>query len=420
MTTHRNTRRLQLAAAVTVASALLLAGCGGSSDERGPAGTAATGPATPSASATPTEEPTSTDVLDDNEVTGAEDLGTTPQEDVFSVESPWNTLINDAQVAPDSELLLENSKFRTLIGFNGETETQEVTEGVYINTREWTTPVVADGVPTVVTCRQEKCGDGGDDITLDIPTNINPNPLYDGWFTVFDPDAGIAYDLWRARREDDGTISYHFMRTWDLNGRGYSEPYVVSARGSGLPLFGGLIRPGELERCQINHALAISVPGPAANFFIQPASSTDGNNNDDNSLPEGARIRLRGDFDVVDPIDPVTGRALPFNADRRKHADCIVTALREYGAIVVDRAAVPTLYFQQLPPEEGRRPLLNGYELNSLGLEDFVVVDFNDETRYPYPPEDETVDPTLLDFGGDDTPTTTTDTTLDDQAEGDS
>lgn len=420
MSTHRNTRRLQLAAAVTVASAVLLAGCGGS-DERGPEGTAATGPASPSTSAAPTEEPTSTDVLDDNEVTGAEDLGTTPQEDVFSVESPWNTLINDAQIAPNSELLLENSKFRTLIGFNGETETQEVTEGVYINTREWTTPVVADGVPTVVTCRQEKCGDGGDDITLDIPTNINPNPLYDGWFTVFDPDAGIAYDLWRARREDDGTISYHFMRTWDLDGRGYSEPYVVSARGSGLPLFGGLIRPGELERCQINHALAISVPGPAANFFIQPASSTDGNNNDDNSLPEGARIRLRGDFRVEDPVDPVTGRALPFNADRRKHADCIVTALQQYGAIVVDRAAVPTLYFQQLPPEEGRRPLLNGYELNSLDLEDFVVVDFSDETRYPYPPEDETVDPTLLDFGGDDAPTTTTTTTtLDDQAEGDS
>ena len=30
MSTHRNTRRLQLAAAVTVASAVQLAGCGGS------------------------------------------------------------------------------------------------------------------------------------------------------------------------------------------------------------------------------------------------------------------------------------------------------------------------------------------------------------------------------------------------------
>lgn len=384
MTTHRTTRRLQAGAALGLVATLLLAGCG--SDESGPEGTAAQPTATASASAgvVPVD-----DGLDTNDVTGTDDLGSSPVEDVFSVESPWNTDIQDARIAADSESLLEASKVRTLVGLDGETETQEVQEGVYINTREWTVPVVADGVPTVLTCRQVQCGDGDADITLDVPTGVSPNPLYDGWFTVFDPESGTAYDLWRARREDDGTISYHFMRTWDLDGQGYSDPYVVGARGSGLPLFAGLIRPGELERCQINHALAISVPGPAAGYFVQPASSTDGNNKTDDSLPEGARIRLSADFRVSAPTDPVTGRRLPFNRDRREAADCIVAALQRYGAIVVDRAAVPTLYFQQVPPEKGRAPLLNGYELASLGLDDFEVVDFSGERRYPYPPEDE-------------------------------
>ena len=43
------------------------------------------------------------------------------------------------------------------------------------------------------------------------------------------------------------------MKKWPLDGPGYQEPGSVGARGSGLPLFGGLIRPGELEAGLIEH-----------------------------------------------------------------------------------------------------------------------------------------------------------------------
>lgn len=412
MNTHLTARpgRLRATAVLALASALLLAGCG--NDERGPEGTAATVEPSASASASPGSTPTPGGTLDAAAVTGEDDLGTTPQEDVFDVTSPWNQRIVDARVAKDSESLLENSKIRTLVDVNGETTTEAIDDGVYVNTRAWTVPVVADGVPTLVTCRQITCGDGGKDLTLDIPADIDPDPLYDGWFTVFDPASDTAYDLWRARREDDGTISYHFMRTWKLDGPGYNDPYVVSARGSGLPLFAGLIRPGELERCQINHALAISVPGPAAGYFLQPASSTDGNNLSDKSLPEGARIRLDAGFQLERPVDPVTKKALPFNKTRQKYAGCIIRALQTYGAIVVDRAAVPTLYFQRVNREKGRSPLLNGWELSSLGLEDFSVIDFSGRKRWPFPGNAEA---TELLPSGEDTQTTTS---LGTQAEG--
>ena len=415
MNTHRNSRRLQALAVLTISSALLLAGCGGN-DDRGAAGTASSdgtpAAATASASSDPSAQQSQT-TFDDAGIQAGSDNGTAPQEDVFNVESPWNVSVLDARIAPGSDAMLEQAKVRTLIGLNGRTQTTKVEDGVYVNTRDWTVPVVADGVPTVVTCRQIQCGDGGEDLTLDIPEGVDPNPLFDGWFTVFDPDTRTAYDLWRARRENDGTISYHFMRTWDLDGPGFNQPGVVSARGSGLPLFAGLIRPGELERGQINHALAISVPGPAANFFIQPASSTDGNNKFDGSLPEGARIRLRADFELKQPTD-LEGRNLPMNADRRRYAEAIIKALQTYGAIVVDRAAVPTLYFQRMTVEKGRRPLLNGYELNSIGLDNFSVVDFSDLEKFPFPPDDEIVDPTQLVFGNEDTSATTT---RDNQAE---
>ncbi|MBU1803116.1 hypothetical protein [Nocardioides sp.] len=383
------------AAFLAAASILIVAGCGSSDD----GDTTADGDApeaSPSATASPTDAPSA----EPTTVPGAGVTGVTenarllPQESVFSVLSPWNTLATGRGIHPRSEGLLEQAKIKVGVDLNGNPAREVVDEGAYINTRAWTGPVVADGDPTIVRCRQVQCGDGTEDITLTIPDDVDPDPRYDGWYTVFDTDDQKAYDLWRARREDDGSISYQFMRQWDLNGPGFQKPYVVSARGSGLPLFGGLIRSGELERGEVNHALAISVPGAAAGSFIQPASSTDGNG-PVNSLPEGARIFLKSDFQLQRPVDQDTGRPYKWTARQQKYARYLIETLKTYGAIVVDRAAVPTFYFERIEDNE-RTPLLRGYELNSIGLEDFNVVAFDGDDRIQYPPADETVDSTDL------------------------
>jgi hypothetical protein len=323
----------------------------------------------------------------------------------FSDNSPWNTRIDSKSIDPKSDRMIKQATKRIgVVERPGSTvlrlQRRTITEGVYINTESWTTPVVVGGVPTNVVCRQIQCGDGDDTVVLNIPEDIDPDPRYDGWFTIFDTNESIAYDLWRARREADGSISYHFMRKWDLNGPGYSPPQVVSARGSGLPLFAGLIRPGELEAGEINHALAISVPGPAQSFFVQPASSTDGNGTK-NSLPEGARIRLKADVIVPRPRDPVTGRLIKLNAHQQRLADAIVAALRTYGAIVVDRARVPTLYAQR----DVTADLIQGNALQGLHLKDFEVVTLGE--RFVYPPRDTSDTTGLLPS---ESPSTTTDT----------
>jgi hypothetical protein len=209
---------------------------------------------------------------------------------------------------------------------------------------------------------------------------------------VLDIGAGVGYDLWRGRRDDD-VISYQFIKRWPLDGPGFSRPVAedpvraVGARGSGLPLFAGLIQPEELLSGSVNHALAISVPGPASRRYVQPASVTNGINVVD-SLPEGARIRLRDDADF--------GR-LPRGANSRTR-DILLETLRTYGAIVVDRAEVPTLYARRnadygnpdtslaateadelgLKPNRRRgreeTPLLRGDELEGIELSDFEVV----------------------------------------------
>ncbi|CAB4772740.1 unannotated protein [freshwater metagenome] len=304
------------------------------------------------------------------------------EERLFSEDSPWNQRADAATVDPDSDRMIDRAQYRIGVVEDAtgvRTVPRRIDDPLYINTEAWTVPVVAGGEPTAVVCRQAQCGDGDDTVTLTIPSDVDPDPRYDGWFTIVDASENVAYDLWRARREDDGSISYHYMKRWSLDGPGFQEPGQVSARGSGLPLFGGLIRPRELEAGLIEHALAISIPGPAQGSFVQPASSTDGNG-ETTSVPEGARIRLRADVVPERPRDPRTGKLVPLTAQQQRLADALVLTLRTYGAIVVDRAEVPTLYAQR----DVTAGLINGNELQGLTLDDFEVVDLG--PRYDYPP----------------------------------
>jgi hypothetical protein len=300
---------------------------------------------------------------------------------LFSADSPWNTSAEGLPVADESDRMLELATERRAVkevpGHEGVVtfNRQIVKDGLYVNSEEWAPLIVAanteDSVATKFVCRQSKCSSPDPKVpsTLDIPANTTPDPRFDGWLSVIDRENGMGYDFWRARREGDGTISYQFGKAWTLDGPGFSQPVgvdpdrAVGARGSGLPLFAGVIGPEELERGEINHALAISVPGLARRNFVQPASVTDGVGNR-RSLPAGARIRLRGDV----AINEKQLRLL--KGQRRRSADAILTALRTYGAIVVDRSAVPSLY----APLGTSPKILRGSELSWLNLDDFEVI----------------------------------------------
>jgi hypothetical protein len=294
----------------------------------------------------------------------------------FSGSSPWNEQVDNLPSEPGSARLMGRAGEQLVpveqTGRQGIKATyRTVRTGLTINTCSWTDPIVTEqgGRPTRVFCRQAQCGpDAAHLTTLPIPADVNPDPRYDGWFTLVDGTTDVAYDFWRARRQADGSISYAYVKKWSVDGAGYQAPYQVSARGSGLPLFAGEITLADLRSGQIDHALAISVPGAAEGSFVAPASSTDGDG-PVGSLPEGARIRLRPGVRLHD---------LPGGADGRI-ADAIVAALVRYGAIVVDRSVTPTLYAQR--DVSGRYVI--GNELRSLHLDDFEVVAL--PRRYEYP-----------------------------------
>ncbi|MBK5233283.1 MAG: hypothetical protein JJE13_09930 [Thermoleophilia bacterium] len=308
----------------------------------------------------------------------------------FAANSPWNTEVDGLPIDPSSARMLdlagERRAVREAKGQKGiETIVRRVTKGLYVNTEAWSPLIVEAGGNgaelTKFVCRQSKCGSTDPDVPdeLSIPSNTTPDPRYDGWLSVIDTEAGMGYDFWRARRQSDNSISFQYSKAWTLDGPGFSKPIsedpqrAPGARGSGLPLFAGVIGSEEASQGRINHALAIAVPGIARRNYVQPASVTDGVGNG-RSLPAGARIRLRAnvtaeDRDLADNNHDGKPDVLLSGA-RRRSAESILVALRQYGAIVVDRSAVPTLY----APRGTSAQIIAGPELSWLTLDDFEVV----------------------------------------------
>ncbi len=356
--------------AALLLSVTVLAACGDDSKS------AAADPTPSASSPTPTKSAAAGDVTIDPSQAVAE-------RPFFAADSPWNTAIDDASVDPRSADLLKQAKESSGVveqadGRASLTEYVTGEQGIFVNTDRWTTPVVQGGTSTAMVCRQADCGEEPPGGRLPVPADVNPDPRYDGWFSIVDEDGRYVYDLWRGRRESNDAISYQYMRRWLLSGTGFGKPYEVSARGSGLPLIGGLIRPGELQAGEINHALAISVPGGATGTFVQPASSTDGNGRA-TSLPQGARLRLKSDVMLRRGVDPVTGKRLKLTTQQRRIGDAVVAALRTYGAIVVDRAEVPTLYAQR----DTSASVMVGNELQGMTLDDFEVITLGSVYEYP-------------------------------------
>ncbi|MCO5327302.1 MAG: DUF2155 domain-containing protein [Solirubrobacterales bacterium] len=290
----------------------------------------------------------------------------------FSSTSPWNTDVSGEPLDPDSKAMMRRAQKRlaAVEQPNGTVTTEErkITVGLTVNVTRWTVPVFSDNQPGAVSrptvCRQLTCGSDAT-TSITIPEDACPDPRFDGWMTVLDTGAHVAYDYWRARCEADGSISYHYVKAWELDGPGFQDPTGVSARGSGLPLFAGLITPQEVESGRIEHALAISVPGAAQRRYVQPASRTDGTGAR-NSVPEGARLRLR------DGAEDLLTRKFVRSGTQRETARTIISALQRYGAIIVDRSAAPTMYAQRNADWTDTLPL---NLLQDIPLSRFDVVD---------------------------------------------
>jgi hypothetical protein len=233
--------------------------------------------------------------------------------------------------------------------------------------REWTYPVyniVGNAATDCPSTMQSRCFDQVtiEDVYLTrnwnptgrairhvpVPAGIavRPDPKADSTLVIVDWVHGIEYDFWGCLKYTDGTwkrVSWPTAQGGDgqphlacqaggklyLRGTGINIIGPDTAKGSGLALSAGLVRPEELAPGgTIAHALHLTIAAPASGGPIPPANISDGVGPAYPAAPpEGARLQLRPNIWTDAVIDAQTW------TDPEKK---IARALRDYGAIIGD------------------------------------------------------------------------------------
>jgi hypothetical protein len=230
------------------------------------------------------------------------------------------------------------------------------------------------GIPYTVVCGTQKkvpvvyrangydgnYGDESDAGPFPIPLNapIEGNGSGDAHVIAVDKENGKLYELYNASVNGD-----HWEASsgavFDLRSNALRPDGWTSADAAGLPIFAGLVRYEETEKGVIDHPIRFTLPSSKVKpAYIHPARHKVNSSGGAYSLPFGARIRLKANFDI-------SGFS-PRN-------QTILKAMKKYGLILADIGS--NLYISGAPDERW-----NNDELRQLGNvkgSDFEVVRFN-------------------------------------------
>ena len=305
---------------------------------------------------------------------------------LFSPDSAWNQRADEAAALPESDAQIL-SFYRIMLGDTSSLEGLDgaATDWPYmsINLYEFTIPIfrAGDEMQDVWICQEEgmvgwahpKFGietEGGP-VTVPAPAGIvrpaGPEVGYsDGHLVLYQPDTFIAYDYWQATPYYDeacygfegGLVGERIQQAgevdfFDVRGPGANPDGISSARAVGPPLLAGLILPEDIESGAIAHALAFANPGPRNTSFnpenpnesdyFYPASTveTDHYSTDSDALASGQRLRLKGT--IVDEDGQIIDESQLALITRM-----YLTALREYGAYLVDASGGFSFYVEDV------------------------------------------------------------------------
>jgi hypothetical protein len=340
----------------SLAGALLVTfvgGCGGSTPP--PATSTSTSTTTTPTTSTPTTSTTPTSArgrpakLVSCGAKNAPGAEPTELSGLFSPNSVWNRPDVGSQPLGDPRLAQE---------FTQEAESELKQQiGPWIQTNTSSTPVYVVGP-------EQRCVPVRLDVTqaygrtlsrafarVPLPYNARPAAGSDEHLTVIQPSTNSMWEFWRMRREGDQWHAAWGGAMHDVSANpGYytagSWPGARSYWGStatSLPVVAGTMTVGELERGQINHALAVSLPNARKGVFAFPAQRTDGTLTSSVAIPEGAMFRL-------DPKLDLKSLHLP------RVVDIMAQAAQRYGIIVRDKTLHAIGFYAEDPTPLGANP----------------------------------------------------------------
>jgi hypothetical protein len=253
----------------------------------------------------------------------------------YASDSPWNVPVGRVQGRPAGlrdSLTSDPSQYTYPV--------YEVTRRTPLRTVRfdgWYSRVV-DGGTRLVNVRAG--GSSGGTARVPIPAHARAADGYDSQVIVVNRDTGEEWDMSYVTRRRDGSFDVanvgRYVTRWSAvppldDDR---KPYFL--RGAKIPYLAGLVRPCEIARGRINHALAFAYPDTASNW-VYPATHSDGKTPVGSGLPMGTRLQL----------DPSIGAE---TIKRRWHCTqacfTIARALQRYGMYLVDTSGRPKVMME--------------------------------------------------------------------------
>jgi hypothetical protein len=289
----------------------------------------------------------------------------TPAPRMFSSVGVWNARVSGVGS-------LDPSSAVDVAAFNVEVAKEISNKQLNVNTTAWSVPVytVPAGQPTVrVLLNKPAVGNPLQTPwnAVPLPANAQPAKGTDKQLVVWQPSTDKLWEFWGFESTLTGPVAQwggaveHVSTNpgaYDTSAWKQTIPNTVAweadirawgASGCSLSIAGGLITLEDLERGQINHALALAIPNPRAGVYASPAQRTDGTSLSPLALPEGAHLRL-------DPTLNLATLHLP------RLTLMLAEAAQRYGIVVRDKGGNVAFYAQD-PTPTGSNPYTgtNGY-----------------------------------------------------------
>jgi hypothetical protein len=175
-------------------------------------------------------------------------------------------------------------------------------------------------------------------VSIPVPSGATGAAGSDAQIVILNRATGDEWGAWQLTRSGGGYSAengYHYNTRWTGVPPRSDNGSSFGSRGAGVPYLAGLVRPCEVARGRINHALAFAYDSPSPRH-VYPATKSDGSGRGPSALPEGTRLQL----------DPSLSAARIRSWGCRGVCATAARALQRYGMYVIDGSGRPKLIFE--------------------------------------------------------------------------
>ncbi|MDB5311765.1 MAG: hypothetical protein JWO38_5967 [Gemmataceae bacterium] len=282
--------------------------------------------------------------------------------EVFPPDNPWNLVVEDWPVHPNSQKIVASVGAGKPLRYNPDmgfvlvppdqmkidlklvSYPDESDKGPY----PLPPSVPIEGWPVNYTRNPKLKGTTLDDVQRD---KLNENG--DRHAIVVDPTNRMLYEFYQLKKTGTGDWQAACAAIFDLKSNKLRPDGWTSSDAAGLPIFPAVVRYDELKRGMVDHAMRVTVV-KTRRAYVHPATHFASRQTDENLPRMGERFRLRQDVDVS-----------KFSPE----AQAILKGLKKYGMFVADNGIDWAISCAPDP----RIPVLHE-ELRTLKGSDFEVV----------------------------------------------